>query len=48
MYSKVPPEISDPYYQLCFGGTDPLDDAFMMLADEVFSPLLACQQNEDA
>lgn len=48
MHSKVPPEISDPYYQLCFGEVDPLDDAFMTLADDVFSPLLACQQDEDA
>jgi exodeoxyribonuclease V gamma subunit len=31
----------DPYYRLCFGGSDPFDDEFQFLAQKVFSPLLA-------
>lgn len=33
------PERDDPYYELCFGGTDPLDAEFERLARAVFEPL---------
>jgi exodeoxyribonuclease V gamma subunit len=33
-------ECQDHYYQLCFGGTDPLDQDFRKLAEEIFNPLL--------
>lgn len=36
-----PGEGGDPYYQLAFRGTEPLDAEFMMLATEVFLPMLA-------
>jgi len=32
-------EMDDPYYQLCFGGKDPIDTAFEEIAVEVFEPL---------
>ena len=32
-------ESDDPYYQLCFGRTHPMDDDFQQLALDVFSPL---------
>jgi len=38
-------EREDPYYQLCFGNTDPLDSEFQVIAKEVFGPLL---RNEEA
>jgi hypothetical protein len=31
--------MDDPYYQLCFGGKDPIDTAFEEIAVEVFEPL---------
>jgi len=37
-------ERGDPYYQLCFGNTDPLDSGFKMIAKEVFGPLLQNQE----
>lgn len=33
------PERDDPYYELCFGGTDPLGAEFERLARAVFEPL---------
>ena len=33
-------EAKDPYYQLCFRGRDPLDEAFEAIAVEVFEPML--------
>ena len=29
----------DPYYRLCFGGSDPFDDEFQSLAQKVFTPI---------
>ncbi|MFP3869614.1 MAG: hypothetical protein ACLFVT_01870, partial [Syntrophobacteria bacterium] len=34
-------EREDPYYQLCFGQTDPLDAKFQELAAAIFRPLLS-------
>ena len=36
-------ECEDPYYQLCFGNTDPLDSEFRRIAEEVFRPFLGHQ-----
>jgi len=36
-------ECEDPYYQLCFGNTDPLDLEFGRIAEEVFRPFLENQ-----
>jgi exodeoxyribonuclease V gamma subunit len=33
-------ESEDPYYRLCFGNRDPLDDEFVNLAIAIFQPLL--------
>jgi len=33
-------ESQDPYFERCFGRTDPLDDEFEKIAKEVFAPLL--------
>jgi len=38
-------ESEDPYYQVCFGETDPLDLGFQRLAKEVFGPLLRHQMD---
>jgi exodeoxyribonuclease V gamma subunit len=37
-------EREDPYYQLCFGSTDPLDPEFQRIAEEVFRPLIEHQK----
>ncbi len=37
-------ECEDPYYQLCFGNTDPLDSEFRRIAEEVFRPFLEHQK----
>ncbi|MRR53203.1 MAG: exodeoxyribonuclease V subunit gamma [Deltaproteobacteria bacterium] len=34
------PEGADPYYQLCFGDTDPLDEEFVLLSQALLEPLL--------
>ncbi|UCD89658.1 MAG: exodeoxyribonuclease V subunit gamma [Desulfobacterales bacterium] len=34
-------ESADPYFERCFGKTDPLDEAFQSIAMQIFSPLLA-------
>ena len=34
-------ESEDLYFELCFGKTDPLDQAFQQISIEVFTPLLA-------
>ncbi|OEU64743.1 MAG: exodeoxyribonuclease V subunit gamma [Desulfobacterales bacterium PC51MH44] len=34
-------ESEDPYFERCFGKTDPLDQAFQRLSVEIFTPLLA-------
>lgn len=39
-------ESKDPYYQVCFKGIDPLDEAFVQLAKEVFGPLVDAIKNE--
>jgi len=36
-------ECEDPYYQLCFGNTDPLDSEFRRIAEKVFRPFLEHQ-----
>jgi exodeoxyribonuclease V gamma subunit len=36
-------ECEDPYYQLCFGNTDPLDSEFRRIAEEIFRPFLEHQ-----
>ena len=33
-------ESEDPYFERCFGKTDPLDDEFEKVSEEVFAPLL--------
>jgi len=33
-------EVKDPYYQLCFGERDALDEGFQSMAEEIFGPLL--------
>jgi exodeoxyribonuclease V gamma subunit len=33
-------ECEDPYYQLCFGNTNPLDSEFKLIAEQVFGPLM--------
>lgn len=35
------PEKNNPYYELCFGDTEPLDDDFEEVSVAVFAPLLA-------
>ena len=30
----------DPYYRLCFGSSDPIDDQFEGLAEKILAPLL--------
>jgi exodeoxyribonuclease V gamma subunit len=37
-------EREDPYYQLCFSNTDPLDSDFQSLSEEVFRPVLEHQR----
>ncbi len=37
-------EKEDPYYQRCFKGAEPLDEAFRILAGKVFRPLLSHQK----
>ncbi len=37
-------ECEDPYYQLCFGNTDPLDSEFQRIAEEIFRPFLGHQK----
>jgi len=33
-------ESEDPYFERCFGRTDPLDNEFEIISEEVFAPLL--------
>jgi len=37
-------ESANPYYQLAFRGSDPLDDEFRELARRVYEPFLACRE----
>jgi len=37
-------ECEDPYYQLCFGNTEPLDSKFRRITEEVFRPFLEHQK----
>jgi exodeoxyribonuclease V gamma subunit len=37
-------ECEDPYYQLCFRNTDPLDSEFRRIAEEIFRPLIEHQK----
>ena len=39
------PEADDPYYDRCFGETEPIDEAFEDLAVKVFQPLMASMEN---
>jgi exodeoxyribonuclease V gamma subunit len=41
-------EQEDPYYQCCFKGAEPLDEAFQSLAEKVFGPLLNHQKEVGA
>ena len=34
-------ESADPYFERCFGKTDPLDESFQSITKQIFSPLLA-------
>jgi exodeoxyribonuclease V gamma subunit len=43
-YQQSFAERDDPYYQLAFQDTDPLDSEFVELAAVVFEPLFACMQ----
>ena len=40
----APGECSNPYYTLCFSGTDPLNKEFETLAREIYEPLIQYQQ----
>ncbi len=33
-------ESEDPYFELCFGKTDPLDKDFEKIAEKIFAPFL--------
>ncbi len=33
-------EKDDPYYRICFGNIDPLDDAFALIAKDIFTPMI--------
>jgi len=37
-------ECEDPYYQLCFGNTDPIDSEFKRIAEEIFGALIEHQK----
>ena len=37
-------ECEDPYYQLCFGNTDPLDPEFERISEEILEPLIVHQK----
>jgi exodeoxyribonuclease V gamma subunit len=37
-------EREDDYYHLCFGNTDPLDEAFRNLAVEIYAPILSAME----
>ena len=37
-------ECEDPYHQLCFRNTDPLDSEFRRIAEEIFRPLIGHQR----
>jgi exodeoxyribonuclease V gamma subunit len=39
-FTGAPDECEDPYFDLCFRNTDPLDDEFEQTARAVFEPLL--------
>jgi exodeoxyribonuclease V gamma subunit len=39
-------ETENPYFEFCFRGCDPLDDAFTKLAREILLPPLECQKLE--
>jgi exodeoxyribonuclease V gamma subunit len=39
-YQQVPGECEDPYFDLCFRNSQPLDDEFQQTARAVFEPLL--------
>jgi exodeoxyribonuclease V gamma subunit len=41
---RVAGEKADPFYALCFGKEDPLDEAFETLSTAVVTPLLACRR----
>jgi len=36
-------ECKDPYFRLCFGHTDPLDETFEELARIIFEPMMKCE-----
>ena len=38
-------EGDDPYFHLCFGKLDPLDEEFRDLAMEILGPILKCEEN---
>jgi exodeoxyribonuclease V gamma subunit len=40
-FSGAPGECGDPYFDLCFRNTDPLDEEFQQTARAVFEPLLS-------
>jgi len=33
-------EKDDPYYRICFGNIDPLDDTFALIAKDIFTPII--------
>ena len=39
-------ERDDPYYELAFRGSDPLDDEFEAAARTMFAPMLAAMDEE--
>jgi exodeoxyribonuclease V gamma subunit len=45
-FSSVPGEAANPYYQLAFRGSDPLDHEFKIAARTVFGPMFAASHEE--
>ena len=47
-HRKTPGECEDPYFDLCFRNTDPLDEEFQQTARAVFEPLLSALKEVEA
>jgi exodeoxyribonuclease V gamma subunit len=47
-FTNVPGECEDPYFDLCFRNTDPLDEEFQQTARVVFGPLLSALKEVEA
>jgi exodeoxyribonuclease V gamma subunit len=47
-FTNVPGECEDPYFDLCFRNTDPLNEEFQQTARVVFGPLLSALKEVEA